>query len=206
METGIPLRFIRSLLQSCHLNSSARVLEVGCGDGRLVALLREKGIAAEGLDDRSHNAAAAKNLHFVALTAPPPFSPQSFDLVLFRGSRAHDGALRTPEACTGTANLLSCLKPGGRMILLDPDQPSSGQKPNPERIRTWHDHLSAFPGEFHVQAYSEGLSRFLTLRFLFQPALDVNILTFTLPAVAITRLEWHRRAREAVTKLQKKAA
>ena len=202
----IPVRLLRDLFASCQIGAESRVLEVGCGDGQHIGFMRHMGIMAEGQDDSGIAPTADNKIHAVPLTAPPPFAPQSFDMVLFRRSRVHEASLSSPEACTGTANLLSCLKPGGRVVLLDPQQPESGHKPDPARIQAWNEHFSVYPGNFSERSYSEGLGWFLTMKFLFQSPLDVRILMFTLPSVAISRLEWHRRAREAVMKLQRKVA
>ena len=123
----IPKRLLRDLFVSCQIGAESRVLEVGCGDGKQIGFMRQLGIMAEGQDDRGMAPSGDSKIHAVPLTAPLPFAPQSIDMILFRRSRVHELSLISPESCTGTANLLSCLKPGGRVILLEPQQPNRPQ-------------------------------------------------------------------------------
>src|SRR5437870_4393272 len=65
-----------------HAGVSGPVLDVGCGGGLLIGMLRERGVCAIGLD-LSHDAAAlARQRHSVDAVAgnlpTPPFAPQSF--------------------------------------------------------------------------------------------------------------------------------
>ena len=206
-DLPIPRRLLHRMLASASIKSESKVLDVGSGDGSIVAHLRKSGIDAWGIDEQAPPAGALKEyLKTGGLMGAVPFGPHSFELVLLRGMRVFADRLDTPEACMATANVLSCLQTSGRLLLVDPAEPSTGIQPNAARTESWQQHLSLFPGTFSVRPFAEGISWYLSLKFLFQPKLDAQILEFKLPDHSISRLEWHRKAREAVAKLQQNRA
>lgn len=121
-----------------------------------------------------------------------PFLAQSFDAVLVQQNADYDGVLSSPEACTATANLLAALKPGGQFVYCGAGE-FAGMK----------DHLNEFPGQGVLLKLGTGglLHLLLRLTGLAKPGLPA--LKYTIPQESITRLEWHRFARDAVASLNR---
>lgn len=92
-----------------------RILEVGCGDGRLAARLRNPARALIAIDLDPENAAAARRRGVNARAANwIGFEAGSFDAILFTRSLHHIGPLQ--QAVQRAA---SHLAPGGRLIVDD---------------------------------------------------------------------------------------
>jgi SAM-dependent methyltransferase len=112
---GVPLAHhsvYRKVDRFLLTHAPGRILEVGCGSGRFLAHLRERGWSVQGVELQPQEA------DFVLqhdLTQPLPYG-QEFDVVL---------AVEVVEHLVDTAGfLLSCqrvLKPGGQLILSTPN-------------------------------------------------------------------------------------
>ena len=107
---GIPLT--ERALELISLKSGARVLDVGCGGGATVSLLRELGFSAHGVD----NALASGSPPWLILAdaASLPFLDSGMDAVFFEGSLSK---ISCPEAALLDARRV--LAPGGRLIISD---------------------------------------------------------------------------------------
>jgi SAM-dependent methyltransferase len=95
--------------------STGDILEIGCGEGFLLASLRGTQLAAIDLSSQALKKASAKLplVCCVALAERLPFSNQSFDLVLSVGVMEH--FLNDREA---TKEIFRVLKPGGHYLAL----------------------------------------------------------------------------------------
>jgi SAM-dependent methyltransferase len=204
---GLPRRVARKLLRGAWGRKARHVLDVGCGNGLLVAYLQGRGCVAAGIDDgapASNAASAASIIHRGSIAGGFPFKPQSLDLVLVRSSRTYAGDLNTPEAFTATANLLSSLKPRRRAIFLEPATVESGRGPDTARIAALQTHLGCFPGDVDVRDYQDGVGRFLSLEWLLGRNRDfaLALIVYTAPRTVLSRLKLHQQARETVLRLQ----
>jgi 2-polyprenyl-3-methyl-5-hydroxy-6-metoxy-1,4-benzoquinol methylase len=110
----------RRLLASCRgLTSTARILDVGCGDGFHLSLLREFGAPGwilEGIDasPRAVDAAARAGLAVHCATVEDASLPAgSYDLAFLNATIEHVAA---PVAVLRAVNKL--LKPGGRAVIV----------------------------------------------------------------------------------------
>ncbi len=95
----------------------ANALDVGCGEGRFCRMLRDRGIAATGIDptiglleeakrrdpDGDYRAARAEAL---------PFADASFDLVV-----SYLTLIDIPDAARGIAEMARVTKPGGALLI-----------------------------------------------------------------------------------------
>jgi len=100
------------------------VLDVGCGDGRLIARLRELGWQVEGVetDPAAVQAAAANGIHArLGYLESQSFSDKTFDAVVMSHvvEHLHDPA-RVLREC------LRVLRPGGWLVMLTPNVESAG--------------------------------------------------------------------------------
>jgi SAM-dependent methyltransferase len=187
------------------------VLDVGCGNGQLVAYLQRRGCLAAGVDERAATqgtTSAASIIHRGSIAGGFPFKPQSFDLILVRSSGIYAGDVNTPEAFTATANLLSSLKPRRRAIFLEPAVVETGRGPDAARLAALRAHLGCFPGDIDVRDYRDGVARFLSLEWLLGRYRDValSLVIHTAPRNMLSRLKLHQQAREAVLRLQSQSA
>jgi SAM-dependent methyltransferase len=208
---GLPRRVARKLLRSAWGRKARHVLDVGCGNGQLVAYLQRCGCLAAGIDENAATqgaTSAASIIHRGSIAGGFPFKPQSFDLILVRSSGIYAGDLNTPEAFTATANLLSSLKPRRRAIFLEPSVVESGRGPGAARLAALQAHLGCFPGDIDVRDHHDGVERFFSLEWLLGRYRDValSLVIHTAPRNMLSRLKLHQQAREAVLRLQAQPA
>jgi SAM-dependent methyltransferase len=193
-------RFWSRQMAGIARSSETRVLEVGCGRGESLALLHSKKIDAYGFDLGAAAQLLVPKDHYAfgSLSSAMTFPQHHFDLVVVRPIAAFRGELSTPEHYVATANLLSCVKPGGKLVIVEPSQGRDGVAAQ-EWLDRWQTQLGAFTAERSVRNYRDGLGWWLSLGFLSSaPRLDLRTIVLTSPAQPVPRLEWHRQARAAV--------
>jgi 2-polyprenyl-3-methyl-5-hydroxy-6-metoxy-1,4-benzoquinol methylase len=97
-----------------------RILDVGCGNGLLLALLRDKGYAVSGVDFSGDAAVAARRLNGVEVRvgslADQAFADESFDLITLFHVMEH---VTEPKAVLDEVRRV--LKPDGRVIVQVPN-------------------------------------------------------------------------------------
>lgn len=185
-------RQLDRIARSCGGGTGKRILDVGCGEARWVARRLHRGQPASGLEDRHPaNQERAEGIHIGSPAASIPFPSHSCHMVLLRGtalfSRTEDG----PEVTIALANLLSCLKPKGRLVI-----PLGNDVRNV--VALWTERLHPFPVRTRQREISSGWVEKLTLVHLIFSAPPVSVLEYRIGRKPISRLEWHRLAREAV--------
>lgn len=121
-----------------------------------------------------------------------PVSAHSVDGVILRTAKTFRTGLGTPEALLGAANLLSCLKPNGSLLVLG--QPG-------ESLQGWQELLTSLPVKLSQTEYRDGLGWWLSLQWLKgSPQVQLPILRAELGKEAMSRLQWHRLVRELMMK------
>jgi SAM-dependent methyltransferase len=115
-------RILRGLIGALDLPKPAKVLEVGCGPGGNLAMLKGFGeVTAVEPDDASRQYASERMGVAVEGGLLPdglPFAPASFDLVC-----AFDVIEHVDEDAASIAALAGLLKPGGYLATTVPGQP-----------------------------------------------------------------------------------
>jgi SAM-dependent methyltransferase len=114
-------RFIDHLLDQLRPEPGARIVDVGCGQGRHSVYLEQKGFDVTGLDVVEDNIRQAsefenKHLHFLVHDMREPFPEKDFDLAvnLFTSF----GYFPTEhEDIVSLENICNALKPDGRLII-----------------------------------------------------------------------------------------
>jgi|PersoiStandDraft_1058852.scaffolds.fasta_scaffold27255_2 SAM-dependent methyltransferase len=110
---GIAARFLR--------NRTARILELGCATGTLLAEIRKRGFAnVRGLDPSPYCSRAAKRLYGIRVDIGSLFDPswrgERSDFIVMTGVLEHVRDLR--RCLTGVRSGLGC---GGRVLIAVPD-------------------------------------------------------------------------------------
>ena len=177
--------------------SGKPLLDVGCGDGRLTQMLHQRGARIQGLHDRGYTESSP----IVSLGSPAasiPFPAQSFRTVLVRGCQTFLPGADHAETTIALANLLSCLNVRGLLVIPVADPEAC--------LPHWVRRLEPFPLTVRTRKLSGGLRSILTLARLFGRDARVSVIEFRLDARPMSRLEWHRSAREAVLGRQQPTA
>lgn len=209
LNLPVPRLFVRDLLSQMKIRSGSKILDVGCGSGTLTSVCQELGVQAVGYDTDADKIDDAQSLHpeilFQAgtLANSIPFSAGEFDLAFVRGIDAYNADLQTIEAYASSANLLSCLKPLGKLVFLYDDAIASISESSNERQQELAEHFSQFPGRCRSTRIAEGLGRFLSPLFLIgqRARRGHTLFTVQVPPKPIDRLHWHGFARDAVQKM-----
>lgn len=191
----LPRRLLTDLLLHTKIEPGSRILDLGCGDGKLVEWLSSLGFEAQGFrESKTTSETQDANAKFVSgnPVSGYPFPPNRFHLILARDIGCYLKQRNSPELYITTANVLSSLVAGGKLVILEPLTPHA--EPDAARIDWLLDHFSWFPAQCQPRQYAEGIGWFLKLRFLRDRRLDQWLITVTAPTPNPTRLEWHRLA------------
>ncbi len=105
-------------LDSLELGHSGRLLDVSCGSGEVVALARQRGLEAHGIDISYHAAHRARNAGYICTGAGEtlPYASESFDYLTNVGSLEH-----FLEPAQGVREMARVLKSDGRAFVLVPN-------------------------------------------------------------------------------------
>ncbi|MEU3950454.1 class I SAM-dependent methyltransferase [Streptomyces sp. NPDC029526] len=113
------------LLEAARLRATDRVLDIGCGNGRLTRLAARTAAGAVGVDlsepmlERARASAAEERLdnvtHLLADAQVYPFEEASFDVALSRF-----GVMFFADPVAAFANIGRALRPGGRIVFVCP--------------------------------------------------------------------------------------
>lgn len=107
-------------------SNSPRLLEVGCGGGKLLGRMQSFGWQVTGTDF-DENAVAAAQSHAIDVRlgtlAEQNFAPASFDAIVLKHVIEH-----VPEPVAELTLCNSLLKPGGKLIVLTPNMAGRGHK------------------------------------------------------------------------------
>lgn len=210
----LPRLFLRDLIVGCDLGYGSKLIEVGCGTGELAAFCDSLGIEVAGFDDQADKIAVAAasypkiEFHSGTLANSIPFEAGAYDAALVRGMNVYQNDLHSIEAYASTANLLSCLRPLGRLVFLFEDSLAEIGDSNNRRQQELSEHFSQFPGRCRPEVYAEGIGRFVSPSFLLgrRPRRGHTLLTMQVPPKPVDRLSWHTYAREAVMRSMNRAA
>jgi len=104
-------------------SGSSRILEIGCGYGSLLSILRNKGYSVYGFDISSVATAfcGSKGLSVVEASSENiPFKPAAFDVVISMCVIEH---MNDPRAFV--KQMLALVRPGGFIVLITDDAASS---------------------------------------------------------------------------------
>jgi SAM-dependent methyltransferase len=126
IEAGASLRYTYEFVTANLPPGARRILEVGCGDGSLAALIQEDGLEVVAIDSDPGAVESAKAAGVDArlMAWPEPIGTE-FDAILFTRSLHHIPALDEAVAAAGRA-----LGPKGRVIVEDFRSEGGSEKSN----------------------------------------------------------------------------
>ncbi len=205
VRPGLPRKVLHHLIVKGDLAVGARILDVGCGRGELVQFLDQLGFDAAGIDDSRENIAVARHrvpsLDFRCLRADEitAAGQHTLDLVLVRDFDAYRENLNSPAALKTTANLLSCVTPGGFLVFLVRSDSVSNSANCGHHIACYAKHLLEFPGHCETTGLSNGFDQPQTWRSLLAggPRSGFVTVTIRLPREPVGRCNWLRLADQA---------
>lgn len=100
-----------------HFVHGGRALDIGCGSGRFLRVLRHSGWEVAGLELNNDTATAARSVHgLIVETALEAFADESFDLITITHVLEH---IRDPQQMLADCGRL--LKPGGVVAVAVPN-------------------------------------------------------------------------------------
>ncbi|MCA9081452.1 MAG: methyltransferase domain-containing protein [Planctomycetaceae bacterium] len=188
--TGLTARQLETIERSFKLGGQATLLDVGCGDGAWVGKLRARGVDAVGVDDPASEAPQADGILKQMIAANLSVPVHTRDVALIRGAMVFEDSRNTPETTIALANILATLKPGGSLLCAVPDEATA--------IEFWQQRLAPFRLTGAIKTWGTGIQAWLSLAPLLRPGGAVSLLEFPLAMQPLSKLEWHRLAREAV--------
>ena len=202
VESGVstlPLRVLKSLVRTARVRAGGAVLEVGPVRASAMPDWISLGLQPLALTDSAPSTPTAPGQVLIGdVAGGMPVSAHSVDAVILRTAKTFRAGLGTPEALLGAANLLSCLKPHGSLLVLG--QPG-------ESLQGWQDLLAAFPIKLSPSEYRDGLGWWLSLQWLKgSPQMQLPFLRAEIGKDALSRLQWHRLVRELIVKRTQAAA
>lgn len=127
LVAGIPLERRRAALMYLGSAAPARLLDVGCGDGRFLAAMAQRGWKVSGIDFDANAVEAARTRHGldvrVATIESVVEAGETFDVVTASHVIEH-----VPDPVQFLASCRRALRPGGRVILKTPNANSFGAR------------------------------------------------------------------------------
>lgn len=190
--TTLPVRVLKSLARTTRIRSGGAILEVGSVRPTALQDWSSLGYTAQVLTDSAPATPSAPGQVFIGdVAGGMPVTAHSMDCIVLRTAKTFRQGLDAPESLLGAANLLSCLKPHGSLVILDSESVS---------LAGWKAMLTAFPVKISSGEYRDGLMFWLSFGFLSGRALQIPYLRVEIGKEAISRLQWHRIVRELVMK------
>lgn len=203
----LPRLVLRQLLRSNDIGIGAKVLDVGCGGGEFVRYLRYLSIEGSGLCESADEAAQAgdaipnADFHSARISQSVPLAEHQFDVVLVRKLKEYQAELFSPAALAATANLLACVRPGGRLLVLMKCMVAPADDGTGHGISCHVKQLSVFPGRCRVFGRPIGRQWNPLQRLLSNRQVEAYLTaSLQIPEDPILRAEWHRYAKQATAK------
>ena len=189
----LPVRVLQSLARQARVRAGGAVLEVGPVRPTAMPDWTSLGFVPTALTDSAPSTPTAPGQVLIGdVAGGMPVTAHSVECVVLRTAKTFRNGLGTPESLLGAANLLSCLKPNGSLLVIG--QPG-------ESLQRWQELLSAFPIQVSQSEYRDGLMYWLSFQWLKGSAqVQMPILQAEIGKDATSRLQWHRLVRELIMK------
>lgn len=189
----------RQLVAPRLLPRGSKVLVIDNDPNDLTELLVFRGYDAVGLDAvnqrivTSHHASECP-IRFVnkSLVLPEHY----FDVVIARDLQVYQLDLASDTSLTTSANLLSAIKPGGRLSVLVRQKSTWQDYPGTHLRSCYSRHFQQFQLNCNQRFVGDGWLRWRTWNWMLgdQPRWGHLIVSTTIPFDTVTRTQWHERA------------
>jgi hypothetical protein len=189
----------RALTAPGWLPRGSKVLVIDANPNDLTELLVYRGYAAVGLDAVNQRIVTAHHsteapIRFVdrQLILPEHY----FDLVIARDLQIYQHNLSTPASLVTSANLLSSVKPGGRMSILVRQKPTWQDRTGGHLRSCFQRHFQHFSVNCQARFIGDDWSHWRTSQWMLgqHPRWGHLISTAAVPFEPLTRNQWHQLA------------
>lgn len=159
-ELQLPVRLLKQVLTGNGVRLGGRILVAGCGRGDLVAFLDGIAYSVDAVDDCPDEVEAARRrfphfqFHCAHLDELIPAPENDFDLILVQDLCVYRKNLVNQKTRSATANLLSCLRPGGELVFIR-KQNTQFRRDSEHKFDCWKQHLACFPGQLKAHRFRE---------------------------------------------------
>jgi SAM-dependent methyltransferase len=189
------------LIETPGLGVGSSILDAGCGRGELASYLSYLGFKVTGYDESPEQVAAARRStpgvdFFGGSSAAIPFSMNSFDLVVVRDLAAYSDSLLSRGSLRTTAQLLACVRPGGRLVFLEQHAVETSNNTDGHSADCYYRHLEGFPGEANVAVIGESPTDLASWKALLSHGRRAEhlVAAFGCSATCYSREDWLRFA------------
>ena len=192
-RTGIPRKVLRHVLRSHRIAVGSRILDVGCGRGELVQYFSRLGIDAVGCDPSAVNVSVARRLaprldFYCGGWESDEISELRFDLVLARVVSPFSESLNGRQAVRAYAGLMSCVRPGGHLVILDRQQDAASSSSGGHSESCYRQLQLRFPGSHSTSHLWDGLIDSTSWKRALRPS--TILASHQSPERPITRFDW----------------
>jgi SAM-dependent methyltransferase len=196
-RTELPKRIIRHLIFSHQLSVGDRVLDAGCGSGELAQYFASLGFNVTGLDESpetiadAHEAAPEIDFYCGRLSENISCPEHEFDLVMVRDPVSFRQSLFTRAALWTTANLLSCVRPQGMLVILPKWNTLPDAKSSVHSLSCYEKLLSCFGGSPVTSKFESGRMHGSIAKFFGGPIFSgYATIVVRVPEQQIPRSDW----------------
>lgn len=199
LECDLSWWVTRVLASPRWLPRGSKILVIDANPHDLTELLVFRGYSACGLDAINQRIVTAHHsteapLKFIdkQLVLPEHY----FDLVIARDLQVYQQDLSTTASLVTSANLLSCVRPGGKLSILIRQKPNWHDRPGGHLRSCFQRHFRHFDVTCDWRFVGDGWTRWRTFQWMLgqHPRWGHLIVSAQLPFDTLTRAQWHDMA------------
>lgn len=196
-RTDLPKKIIRHLIFSHNLAVGSRILDAGCGSGELAQYFASLGFTVSGLDEcpetiaDAHEAAPEIDFYCGKISENISCPEHEYNLVIVRDQASFQQSLFTRAALRTTANLLSCVRPHGTLVILPKWSTLPDEKSSVHSLSCYEKLLSCFGGSPISSKFDSGRMHGTIAKLFGGPILSgYATIAARVPEQQISRSDW----------------
>ncbi len=196
----ISKRILRYMAVGHQLTPGSRILELGCGTGELTRALHKLSF------DITAYERCAESIQIAMRELPDVEfhrwndelqhlgTEREFDLVLVNGEDVLGCDLLSEQSLRTTAELVTCLQPGGALVLFLRFDPTWGDAPNGHLPSCYSRLLSHFPGSTKSKWFHDAFTDRRTWNWMLgrQPRSGYLVVSLQIPDLPLSRFQWRQ--------------